>query len=37
MLTASNGGWNAYQLRGELKREHEAMLRGENLHEGRSL
>ena len=37
VLTASNGGWNAYQLRDELKREHEAMLRGENLHEGRSL
>ena len=37
VLTASNGGWNAYQLRDELKREHEAMLRGENLHEGGSL
>ena len=37
VLTVSNGGWNAYQLRDELKREHEAMLRGENLHEGRSL
>ncbi len=34
MLTATNGSWNAYQLHKELSLEHEAMLRGENLHEG---
>lgn len=37
MLTATNGSWNAYQLHRELTLEHEAMLRGENLHEGRAL
>ena len=34
MLTATNGSWNAYQLHKELSLEHEAMRRGENLHEG---
>lgn len=37
VLTATNGSWNAYQLCKELTLEHQAMLRGENLHEGRSL
>ncbi len=37
VLTATNGAWNAFQLREELSAEHEAMLRGENLHEGRPL
>lgn len=37
VLTASNGSWNAYQLYQELSLEHEAMLRGENLHEGKAL
>lgn len=37
VLTASNGSWNAYQLHRELSLEHEAMLRGENLHEGKPL
>lgn len=37
VLTPTNGMWNAFQLREELSAEHEAMLRGENLHEGRTL
>lgn len=37
VLTVTNGSWNAYQLEKELTLEHEAMLRGENLHEGRPL
>lgn len=36
VLTATNGSWNAYQLYKELSLEHEAMLRGENLHEGKA-
>lgn len=34
VLTAANGSWNAFQLCRELRLEHQAMLRGENLHEG---
>ena len=37
VLTAANGGWNAFQLCRELRLEHQAMLRGENLHEGGAL
>lgn len=37
VLTATNGQWNGYKLREELYLEHQAMLRGENLHEGRPL
>ena len=37
VLTATNGSWNGYRLCEELQREHEAMLREENLHEGESL
>lgn len=37
VLTAANGGWNAFQLCRELRLEHQAMLRGENLHEGGTL
>ena len=37
VLTAVNGGWNAFQLCRELRLEHQAMLRGENLHEGGAL
>ncbi len=37
VLTAANSQWNGYQLYQELQAEHQAMLRGENLHEGESL
>ena len=37
VLTATNGQWDGYKLREELHLEHQAMLRGENLHEGRTL
>ena len=37
VLTATNGHWDGYKLREELYLEHQAMLRGENLHEGRNL
>lgn len=33
VLTATNGQWNAFQLREELSREREAMLRGERAHQ----
>lgn len=33
VLTASNGSWNAARLCQELSLEHQAMLRGERLHQ----
>lgn len=33
VLTASNGSWNAAKLCQELSLEHQAMLRGERLHQ----
>ena len=37
VLTATNGSWDPCQLGEELEKEHAAMSRGENLHEGRPL
>lgn len=33
VLTATNGSWNAFQLREELARERQAMLQGERAHQ----
>lgn len=34
VLTATNAGWDSFQLRDELQREHEAMAAGKTAHSG---